>query len=99
MPHLPQICPVCKNKDNFYFIKAFTGVSKLIAKLTFVRYLPKWAKVIEDEFFFSIANSVKVVISHFFAQFSKSDQNSFFNSFAQDSKSEQKFTLFVFRLV
>ena len=49
MPHLPQICPVCKNKDNLYFIKAFTGVSNLIAKLTFVRFLPKWAKAIEDE--------------------------------------------------
>ena len=49
MPNLPQICPVCKNKDNLYFIKAFTGVSNLIAKLTFVRFLPKWAKAIEDE--------------------------------------------------
>ena len=50
MPHLPQICPVCKNKDNLYFFKAFTGVSNLIEKLTFVRFLPKWAKAIEDEF-------------------------------------------------
>ena len=50
MPHLRQICPVCKNKDNLYFIKAFTGVSNLVAKLTFVRFLPKWAKAIEDEF-------------------------------------------------
>ena len=50
MPNLPQICPVCKNKDNLYFIKAFTGVSNLIAKLTFVRFFPKWAKAIEDEF-------------------------------------------------
>ena len=50
VPHLPQICPVCKNKDNLYFIKAFTGVSNLIAKLTFVRFLPKWAKAIKDEF-------------------------------------------------
>ena len=50
MPHLRQICPVCKNKDNLYFIKAFTGVSNLVAKLTFVIFLPKWAKAIEDEF-------------------------------------------------
>ena len=50
MPNLPQICPVCKNKDNLYFIKAFAGVSNLIAKLTFARFLPKWAKAIEDEF-------------------------------------------------
>ena len=49
MPHLPQICFVCKNKDNLYFIKAFTGESNLIAKLTFVRFLPKWANAIEDE--------------------------------------------------
>ena len=48
MPHLPQIFPMCKNKDNLYFIKAFTGVSNLTAKLTFVRFLPKWAKAIED---------------------------------------------------
>ena len=92
MPHLPQIFPeVCKNKDNLYFIKAFTRVSNLIAKLTFVRFLPKWAKAIEDEFLnllLSLANSFKVEISHIFAECSKSDQNSFFNSFAQDSKSE-----------
>ena len=50
MPHLPQICRVSKNKDNRYFIKAFTGVSNLIAKLTFVRFLPEWANAIEDEF-------------------------------------------------
>ena len=99
MPNLPQICPVCKHKDNLYFIKAFTGVSNSIAKLTFVRFLPKWAKAIEDEFLNAIANSVKVVICHIFARCSKSDQNSFFNSFAQDSKSEQKLTLFVFRPV
>ena len=49
MPHLPQICPVCKNKDNLYFIKAFTWMSNLIAKLTFVTFLPKWGKAIEDE--------------------------------------------------
>ena len=50
MPHLPQTCGVCKNKDNRYFIKAFTGVSNLIAKLTFVRFLPEWTNAIEDEF-------------------------------------------------
>ena len=71
MPNLPQICPVCKNKDNLYFIKAFTGASNLIAKLTFVRFLPKWAKAIEDEFLNAIANSVKVVICHIFAQWAK----------------------------
>ena len=64
MPNLPQICPVCKNKDNLYFIKAFTGVSNLIAKLTFVRFLPKWAKAIEDEF------------SNAFALYSKFGQSS-----------------------
>ena len=50
MRHLPEICPVCKNKDNLYFIKTFTGVSNLMAELTFVRFLPEWAKAIEDEF-------------------------------------------------
>ena len=50
MLHLPQICRVSKNKDNLYFIKAFTGVSNLIAKVIFVRFLPKWAKAMDDEF-------------------------------------------------
>ena len=81
MPHLPQICPVCKNKGNIYFIKAFTGVSKLIAKLTFARFLcPNGQKRSKMNFWtllLSIANSVKVVISHIFAQCSKSDLNSF----------------------
>ena len=70
MPHLRQICPVSKNKDNLYFIKAFTGVSNLVAKLTFVRSLPKWAKAIEDEFLNAFALYSKcgqVVISHLFA--------------------------------
>ena len=69
MLHLPQICPVCKNRDNLYFIEAFTGVSNLIAKLIFVRFLPKWAKAIEDEFL------------NAFAFYSKSGQSSIFPHF------------------
>ena len=70
MPHLPQIFPdVCKNKDNLYFIKAFTGVSNLIAKLTFVRFLPKWAKAIEDEFLKAFTLFSKFVQSSNFPHF------------------------------
>ena len=69
MPHLPQIFLVCKNRDNLYLTKAFTGVSNLIAKLTFVRFLPKWAKAIEDEFL------------NAFALYSKSGQSSNFPHF------------------
>ena len=80
MPHLPQICPVCKNQDNLYFIKAFTGVSNLIAKLTFVVFCPNGQKRSKMNFWtllLSVANPVKVVISHIFAHRSKSGQNSF----------------------
>ena len=69
MPYLPQIRPVCKKMDSLYFIKAFTGVSNLIVKLTFVKFLPKWAKAIEDEFLNS------------FALFSKFGQSSNFPHF------------------
>ena len=55
MPHLPQICPVCKNKDNLYFIKAFTGVSNLIAKLTFAQC----SKSDQNSFFNSFAQDSK----------------------------------------
>ena len=50
MPNLPEICRMCKIKDNFYFFKAFTEVTNLMLKLKFVRLLLKWAKPIEDEF-------------------------------------------------
>ena len=100
-PHLPQICPVCKNKESFYFFKAFTN---LILKLTFVRFLLKWAIPSKANFWvmllLSIANSIVVAIFHISAQCSKCDQKSFFKTFSQDSKSEQKLIiLFVFNPV
>ena len=48
----------------------FAKMANLIAKLTFVRFSPKWAKAIEDEFLNAFALYSKcgqVVISHLFA--------------------------------
>ena len=69
MPNLPQICRMCKNKDNFYFFKAFTEVTNFMLKLKFVRLLLKWAKPIEDE------------VLNAFALCSKFDQRNNFTNF------------------